>query len=82
MAVRNRLNGDKFVPFWMGGTKKLKDYFIDEKIQKELRDNIPLVVDEGNILWVVGYRTHEKYKVTMDTKKVLVISYNKIDNTY
>lgn len=82
MAVRNRLNGDKFVPFGMGGTKKLKDYFIDEKIQKELRDNIPLVVDEGNILWVVGYRTHEKYKVTMDTKKVLVISYNKIDNTY
>ncbi|MDR7855679.1 tRNA lysidine(34) synthetase TilS [Tissierella sp.] len=81
IAVRSRLNGDKFTPFGMAGTKKLKDYFIDEKVPKELRDSIPIIVDEENILWLVGYRTNENYKLTKDTKNVLVISYNKIDNT-
>lgn len=76
LKIRNRKNGDKIIPFGMNGTKKIKDYFIDEKIPKELRDKIPLLVDDENILWVVGYRTSEKYKVNEDTKRVLVIKYN------
>ena len=82
LKVRNRLNGDKFVPFGMKGTKKLKDYFIDEKVPKDLRDSIPLVVDNRDIIWVVGYRTNEMYKLTNDTKRILSISYNKCHNTY
>lgn len=75
LGVRNRQDGDRLVPFGMKGTKKLKDYFIDEKVPKELRDSIPLIVDDENILWVVGYRTNELYKVTKDTKKILAISF-------
>lgn len=82
IKVRNRLNGDKFVPFGMSGTKKLKDYFIDEKVEKDLRDNIPLIVDNKNIIWVVGYRTNELYKVTNDTKRILSIRYSRFHNTY
>lgn len=78
LSVRNRRAGDRFSPFGMKGTKKLKDYFIDEKVPKELRDKNPLIVDEKNILWVVGYRTNEKYRVTKDTKRILKISYNYI----
>lgn len=76
LAVRNRLVGDKLIPFGMRGTKKLKDYFIDEKVPKELRDKIPLIVDGESILWVVGYRTNDLYKVTKKTKTILSISYN------
>lgn len=76
LKIRNRKHGDRIVPFGMSGTKKIKDYFIDEKIPKELRDSIPILVDDENILWVVGYRTSEKYKVTINTKRVLVIKYN------
>lgn len=75
LAVRNRLDGDRLIPFGMKGTKKLKDYFIDEKVPKEMRDKIPLIVDEENILWVVGYRTNDLYKVTKKTKIILSISY-------
>ncbi|WP_353094405.1 tRNA lysidine(34) synthetase TilS [Tissierella praeacuta] len=76
LVARNRINGDRFIPFGMRGTKKLKDYFIDEKIPKELRDKIPLIVDDENIIWVVGYRTNDLYRVTKKTKRILLISYN------
>lgn len=75
IAIRNRRPGDRFIPFGMSGTKKLKDYFIDEKISKDLRDKIPLIVDENYILWVIGYRTDERYKISDETRKILKISY-------
>ena len=81
MNVRNRRNGDRFIPFGMECKKKLKDYFIDEKVLKELRNRIPLIVDDENILWVVGYRTNELFKINSDTKRVLEISFNLINNT-
>lgn len=75
IAIRNRRKGDRFIPYGMEGSKKLKDYFIDEKISKDLRDKIPLIVDEENILWIVGYRSNNLYRITEDTKRVLKISF-------
>lgn len=71
--VRNRRSGDRFKPFGMKGSKKIKDYFIDEKIPKDKRDKIPLVVDDKNIIWVVGYRISDQYRITKNTKNVLII---------
>lgn len=71
--IRNRRVGDRFVPFGMKGSKKLKDYFIDEKVPKDERDKIPIITDDRNIIWIVGYRTSELYRITEDTKKVLII---------
>lgn len=71
--VRNRRDGDRFVPFGMKGSKKLKDYFIDEKIPKDERDRIPIITDDKNIIWIVGYRISDLYKITRDTKRVLII---------
>lgn len=77
LHVRNRRNGDRFIPLGMNGNKKLKDFFIDEKISKEEREKIPLVLDGDEIIWVVGYRISEKYKVSSSTKNVLVLEYIK-----
>lgn len=71
--IRNRRDGDRFVPFGMKGSKKVKDYFIDEKVPKDERDRIPIITDEKNILWIVGYRISQLYRITEDTKRVLVI---------
>ena len=60
----------------MKGTKKIKDFFIDEKIPRDKRDKISLIIDDEDILWVVGYRINEKYKVTDDTRKILIIKYH------
>ncbi|NLJ40278.1 MAG: tRNA lysidine(34) synthetase TilS [Clostridiales bacterium] len=73
LTVRNRRDGDRFRPLGMSGTKKLKDYFIDQKVPRDKRDSIALVVDEDNIIWVAGYRMSEDYRIKKDTKKVLKI---------
>lgn len=73
LLVRNRKAGDRFVPLGMKGNKKIKDYFIDEKISKEKRDEIPLITDGKEIMWIAGYRISDLYKVTRATKNVLKI---------
>lgn len=73
--IRHRQPGDRFRPLGMKGHKKIKDYFIDEKIPLEKRDKIPIVCDKENIIWVVGYRMNESYKITSKTQKALHIKY-------
>lgn len=55
--------------------KSLKNYMITEKIPKEERDRIPVVADGNHILWVVGYRISEYYKVTEQTRHILQTEY-------
>ncbi len=72
LTVRNRRKGDCFIPFGMTGTKKVKDFFIDQKIPVLKRDKIPLVVDNlGKIIWIAGYRADNSFKVDKGTKKLL-----------
>lgn len=75
LTIRNRRNGDKFNPLGMKGTKKVKDYFIDKKVPKEIRDRIPMLCDEKGIIWIVGYRMSENYKVDEKTDKVIKLTY-------
>ncbi|KAB3533787.1 tRNA lysidine(34) synthetase TilS [Alkaliphilus serpentinus] len=75
LKVRNRREGDRFWPLGLKGTKKLKDFFIDYKVPREMRQQIPLVCDDDEIIWVVGYRISEKYKITNETKRVLLMEY-------
>lgn len=78
LYIRNRKNGDKFNPFGMKGTKKVKNYFIDEKIPKDLRDEIPLLMDDENIIWIIGFATSEAYRITENTKNILIVDYKKL----
>ena len=74
--IRTRQEGDFFVLDEKGGKKKLKSYFIDEKIQSAVRDRIPLLADGSHILWIIGYRISAYYKVTKDTKRILEVRYD------
>lgn len=71
VRLRTRQLGDYF--YLPGGRKKLKNYFIDEKVLKEERGSILLLADGSHILWAVGYRISDRCKVTKDTKRVLKI---------
>ncbi|WKV07889.1 tRNA lysidine(34) synthetase TilS [Thermoanaerobacterium sp. CMT5567-10] len=77
ITVRYRRIGDYISPLNMKGTKTLKEYFIDEKIPREMRDKIPLLTIGSSVLWIVGYRMSDKYKVNEGTKKILSIQYIK-----
>lgn len=73
LFVRPRKEGDRFRPFGMRGEKKLKDFFIDLKVPRYQRDKIPILLSGDKIVWVVGYRMDDRFKVEDATKKVLKI---------
>ncbi len=72
--IRTRLPGDRFQPLGMKNSKKLKDFFIDEKIPLPMRDQIPLFCDKQGILAVGNFRRSDKAKVTEKTKTVLFVT--------
>ncbi|MBU5315616.1 tRNA lysidine(34) synthetase TilS [Clostridium bornimense] len=73
VTIRNRRDGDYFTPLGMKGRKKLKDLFINEKIDKSKRSKIPLILFDNEIAWIVGLRISEKFKITEETKRILII---------
>ena len=75
LSVRRRQSGDFMVVNRDGSRKKLTRCMIDDKIPGELRDRLPLVAKGQEILWIVGGRLSEKYKITSHTRKVLEIKY-------
>lgn len=75
LEVRNRGAGDYLTVNSQMAKKNLKDYLIDEKIPKETRDTIPVIADGSHILWVIGHRISEAYKVTDKTKTIIELVY-------
>lgn len=74
LAIRSRGEGDWFCPAGMGGkSKKLQDYFVDEKIPRRKRDTVPLLVCGSDIAWIVGFRTDNRFLTDAGTKKRLFI---------
>lgn len=73
LRIRNFRPGDRFDPLGVKGIQKLKEFFIDHKVPRVERPNVPLLVSGERIVWVVGYRIDERVKVTEKTKKVLVV---------
>ncbi|HHY39483.1 MAG TPA: tRNA lysidine(34) synthetase TilS [Clostridia bacterium] len=93
VVARDRRPGDRFRPFGMKGTKKVKDFLISSKVPVEDRDDLVIVACEGRkkpkgregiangvindrmtndrIMWLVGYRTDERFRVTEKTRTVL-----------
>jgi len=78
LIVRPRKEGDFFYPHGFGKKKKLQDFFVDEKVPRDERDAIPLIVSGEDIVWVAGYRGDERFKVTDETKKVLKLEVKKL----
>ena len=74
LTVRKWQKGDWFVPLGMKGRKKISDYLIDSKVPLYSKDHtFVLTTSGGNIMWLIGYRIDERFKVTGKTKKVLVV---------
>lgn len=74
--IRYRNDGDIFKPFKSKGTKKLKEYFIDNKIPRDSRDKIPLISSGSEIVWIIGHKMSDKFKVTENTKYILKLEYD------
>jgi tRNA(Ile)-lysidine synthase len=79
LTIRYWREGDYFYPFGMGkrkdpekpGKKKLSKYFKDEKLTPVQKEHTPVLLSGEKVLWLVGQRTDDRFKVTSSTKKVL-----------
>ncbi|NWF52808.1 MAG: tRNA lysidine(34) synthetase TilS [Nitrospirae bacterium] len=77
LTIRSRKNGDYFYPFGFGKKKKLQDFFVDEKVPRDERDEVPLILSGDDIIWVAGYRQDDRFRVNEKTKKILKIELKK-----
>jgi len=73
LQLRKWREGDRFQPLGMKGQKKLSDYFIDEKFSVFDKKNAWLLCSVNDIVWLVGHRIHEAYKLGENTQKVYLV---------
>lgn len=74
LSIRFPRPGDRFHPLGTSGSQKLQDFFVNRKISKAMRPYVPLVLTGTEILWVVGYRIAEPFKVRLETRCVLELA--------
>ena len=71
LTLRHWRHGDRFHPLGMKGSKLLSDFFVDQKFTEYQKQNVWLLVSaDGDILWVVGCRIDDRYKISEKTRAV------------
>ena len=68
--------GDFFIPLGMHHSKKLSDFLIDAKIPLPEKEKVTVLESDGTIIWVVGLRIHDHFKVTGQTSRVLTLRFS------
>lgn len=74
LQIRQWQQGDFFYPLGMKNRKKLSDFMIDEKIPVNLKSKVFVLLSGEDIVWVIGHRIDNRYKVTDTTREVCQIS--------
>ncbi len=76
LIIRRWEYGDSFYPLGMNQKKKLSDFFIDKKIPTIQKRNILVLLSGKDIVWVIGYRIDNRYKILSNTENIMQISLN------
>jgi len=71
LSVRNWKDGDAFIPLGMKGTMKVSDFLTNNKVSLVDKPEILLLCSKSDIIWVIGQRINDKFKITDSTQKVL-----------
>ena len=74
LEIRNPAAGDRFQPLGSPGAKKLSDFFTDIKLPRRGRTNCWLVLSGGLIVWVVGQRLDERFRLKGDEQRAMRLS--------
>lgn len=75
LKIRKWRDGDSFQPFGLKGRKKLSKFFKDEKISLIQKDKIWLLLSDEKIVWVIGHRMDDYFRVAENTGKIMKITF-------
>lgn len=75
LLLRRWRHGDWFIPFGMRGRKKLSDYFNDNKFSLLQKEECWLLCSGDDIIWIIGERTDNRFRVTPATNNVIVVKF-------
>ncbi len=76
LTLRGKQKGDRFKPFGMKGFKLLSDFLKDQKLNNFEKESCKLLVNgNGEIIWVLGYRSDERYRVTAESRDLIKLSF-------
>ncbi len=78
MKLRKWQQGDRFMPLGMEGFKKISDFLINQKLSRFEKENIWLLLNKNEVVWVVGQRLDERYKINSKTKKILKLQLKEV----
>jgi len=73
LTIRKWHQGDWFIPFGMKGKKKLSDYFTDQKYSLFEKEEAWLLCSDDKIIWIMGERSDERFKIDESTQEALII---------
>ena len=75
LTIRHAANGDRFIPFGMKGSKLISDYLTDKKKTLfEKRQQRVITDAEGRVVWLIGERTDNRFRITGQSKKAVILS--------
>ena len=74
LTLRRWREGDWFIPFGMAGRKKVSDFLIDAKVSMPEKERQFVLLSGDEIVWLVGRRIDDRYRLTPDTENVLRIT--------
>ena len=74
VTVRHWRAGDRFMPLGMKQLKKISDFLIDLKVPVTKKEKVLLLLSGSEVMWVMGYRIDDRYRVTPGTEKILVLT--------
>jgi len=75
LTLRRWQKGDWFIPFGMKTRKKISDYFIDQKFSIPEKENTWLLVSDNDIVWIIGHRTDNRFRVDSHTKQIYQVKF-------
>ncbi len=76
LLLRKWHKGDYFQPFGLPHFKKLSDFFVDNKFSINEKENTWILASGEKIIWVIGYRIDDRFKIISNTKKILIINFH------
>ena len=81
LILRNKQDGDRFKPLGMKGkTKKIKDFFTDMKLTRFEKERALVLLHKHRVVWILGYRISDNFKITKKTKEVLRLEWKPLEN--